>query len=113
MAEYSTYKWITKSLKIIKLTGLVCYTVIDGRAVFKPFDIVLFLISISIAIFSCVYNLMKIDTQNSSIIEIGNRLSATIVVFIAIIAMLETILFKNYNFNFVYIMERMDTVVKF
>lgn len=93
---------ITKSLqrfsKILKILGVACFSVENGKSVTKLEDVICIVLSILIAISTCYFSvIIRVDLaeQQSRISSIGNFLSFIASVVIIILSMLITFIFRH------------------
>lgn len=97
----SNYMGISKTLsnlKILKVLGITCFSVENGKSVTKFEDVLCIVSSILIGILACYYAvIVRVDLteQQSKIYKIGNFLVFIASVVIIILSMFITFIFRH------------------
>lgn len=87
-----------KRLKTVKVLGFACFTVIDGKSVTKPFDLVYPLCSISLGVFICytaMIHRLEFATASSEIANYGNFVIFVSSIFVSIFSMVINFIFRH------------------
>lgn len=88
MSEFSNVETAKKFFSVLKFTGFVVSS-FDGKRIYvKPSTIVIFISIISCLTASLFYSWLSFDMSQSSIINVGNQLTANNVILIAIFTMI-------------------------
>ncbi|KAG5673596.1 hypothetical protein PVAND_003628 [Polypedilum vanderplanki] len=98
MSQSISISLALKNAKFLKLLGLSCFSVENGRSVTKLTDVLCMLTSISIGVFVCYYSVNfrnELAMQNSKITSVGNFLSFLGSVIIVVLSVFITFLFRH------------------
>lgn len=113
MQEYSSIKWAKFVLNFVKysFTGTVAFSIENDVVIVKPFDVFLFLVGITCSTIALIYSCSRLDINNPSIIRVGNQLTASAVILIAIFTIIINFVFHNALFNSFKLLDSSDQLV--
>lgn len=113
MAEYSTLEWTKFLLNIVRFsfTGFVAFSFKNDDVVVTPFDFFLLLVGIFWSTSLLIYSCSRLDFNNPSIIFVGNQITASGVILIAIFSMNVNFFFRHRLINMFKLLDSSDQLV--
>ena len=98
MAYTSSIEFTAKQLRFLKFMGLLPITIINGKSVTKPTDIIFLIVSISFGIYISYFFCIRreeFSTSKSDIANLGNFISFFASIWISIIIMIVSFIFRH------------------
>lgn len=91
MAVSTTIKLASRNIFILKIIGFCSITIVDGKSVTKPTDVLYLIVSVSFGIFIMFLSIINKEnfvTSKSPIADLGNFISYIAVMLVSVISML-------------------------
>lgn len=103
-------------LKFLKYIGLMPVTIVNGKSVTKPTDVIILMCSISFGIFiSYVYFVRReeLSTSKSDIANVGNFVSFVASIWVSIATMIVSLVYRHRIWQNVLNLELIEDKVRF
>lgn len=117
MSRFSTLNAAARVFNYFKLIGFTSVSIIDGKSVTKPMDVVSMLCSISLGLYICIFSIIRkqdfSSTSKSEIADNGNFITFLMSIVISIISMISAFIFRHKNWRTIVKLDDIEHKVNF
>lgn len=117
MFRFSTLNAAARVFNYFKLIGFTSVSIIDGKSVTKPMDVICMLCSISLGLYICIFSIIRkkdfSSTSQSDIADNGNFITFLMSIVISIISMISAFIFRHKNWRTIIKLDHIEQQVNF
>lgn len=102
MPDSETFKLYARNVVFLKVLGFRAISIVDGKSVTKPLDILFFALSVALGVFIAyltVINRKSLAISQSEIANYGNFITILSSICVSIIAMVFSFIFRHKLWN--------------
>lgn len=115
MTQSSTLKFITDRIILLKLMGLASFTIVNGKLVTKPTDILFLIFGVGFGCFICYFsfaNRGELMVSKSAIANFGNLVAFIASTLVSICSMIFAFIFRRRIWSMIVRLAEVEEMVK-